>query len=118
MQIFGVMMVRDEVDILRVNILHHLALGIDQFLIVDNGSSDGTDLLLEELSRDGRVQWTRDPGPYYQSEITTELAHEAFLRGGAIGLFRSMRMSFGTRRGVTSGVCSKKHRLGCFLQRL
>jgi hypothetical protein len=81
-QVFGLMMVRNEADILRVNLRHHLALGIDQFLIVDNGSSDGTVEILEELSRDtGRVRWTRDPGPYRQAEITTGLAHEAYLSG-------------------------------------
>ena len=82
MQIFGLMMIRNEADILRINLLHHLAQGIDQFLIVDNGSTDGTTEVLEEMSREtGRVHWTRDEGPYRQAEITTELAHEAYLRG-------------------------------------
>ena len=77
MKIFGLMMVRNEADILQVNLLHHLAAGIDRFLVVDNGSSDGSDRILRELSRDGRVSWTRDSGKYRQAEITTELAHEA-----------------------------------------
>jgi predicted O-methyltransferase YrrM len=81
-QVFGLMMVRNAADILQINLLHHLALGIDQFLIVDNGSTDGTSQILEQLSRDtGRVQWTRDEGPYRQAEITTGLAHEAYLQG-------------------------------------
>ena len=71
------MMVRNEADILRVNLRHHLAAGIDRFLVVDNGSSDGSDQILQELSRDGRVKWTRDEGKYCQAEITTELAREA-----------------------------------------
>src|SRR5436309_15500717 len=82
MQRVGIMIVRNEVDIIRLNVLYHFGLGIDRFLIVDNGSSDGTDQVLEELSRQGRVQWTSDSGPYRQAEITTELAREAF-RGGA-----------------------------------
>ena len=77
MKIFGLMMVRNEADILRVNLLHHLAAGIDRFLVVDNGSSDGSDQILREMSRDGRVSWTRDDGRYRQAEITTGLAHEA-----------------------------------------
>jgi hypothetical protein len=82
LQVFGLMMVRNEADILRINLLYHLALGIDQFLIVDNGSTDDTPEILEELSRDtGRVHWTRDEGPYRQSEITTGLAHKAHQRG-------------------------------------
>ena len=81
MKIFGVMMVRNEADVLRINVLHHLDQGVDYFLIVDNGSWDGTDGVLQEMSRNGRVGWIRDPGPYHQSEITTELAREAFQRG-------------------------------------
>lgn len=81
MQIFGLMIVRNEVDILRINILHHFSLGVDRFLIVDNGSTDGTDRVLQELSADGRLEWSRDDGPYRQSEITTELARKAFQQG-------------------------------------
>ena len=81
MKIFGVMMVRNEADILRVNFLHHLDQGVDYFLVVDNGSWDGTGGVLQELSRSGRLGWIRDPGPYQQSEITTELAREAFRSG-------------------------------------
>ena len=81
MKIFGVMMVRNEADILRINVLHHLDQGVDYFLIVDNGSWDGTDAVLQKISRNRRVGWIRDPGPYHQSQITTELAREAFQRG-------------------------------------
>ena len=81
MKIFGVMMVRNEADVLRINVLHHLNQGVDYFLVVDNGSWDGSDGVLQELSRGGRLGWIRDPGPYHQSEITTELAREAFHRG-------------------------------------
>jgi predicted O-methyltransferase YrrM len=81
MQVFGVMVVRNEADILRVNLAHHFALGIDRFLIADNGSSDGTKRLLEALGSDRRLLWTTADGPFRQSEITTALAREAFLRG-------------------------------------
>lgn len=81
MQVFGVMVVRNEADILAINVAHHLALGIDHFLIADNGSSDGTDRVLEELAAGGRLRWTKADGPFRQSEITTALAREAFLRG-------------------------------------
>src|SRR5512143_161327 len=81
MKVFGLMIVRNEVDILRINVLHHFSLGVDRFLIVDNGSTDGTDGVLRELSANGRLEWRRDGGPYRQSEITTELAQEAFRQG-------------------------------------
>ena len=81
MQVFGLMMVRDEADIIRTNVLDHLAAGLDRILIVENGSTDGTDEVLAELARDGRVQWTRFHGHYHQTEITSILAREAFLQG-------------------------------------
>jgi hypothetical protein len=81
MRIFGLMMVRNEADILRVNVQHHLAAGVDRMLVVDNGSTDGTVGILKDLSREGRVEWREDAGAYRQSEITTALAREAFRQG-------------------------------------
>ena len=81
MKLFGVMMVRNEADILAVNLRHHFAQGVDQVLVVDNGSSDGTLGVLESFAEDGRLHWIRDAGPYNQSDITTDLAREA----GAMG---------------------------------
>src|SRR5918998_507336 len=80
--VYGISMIRNEADIVRLNVLYHSKLGIDRRLIVDNGSTDGTDRVLRELSeRDPRVRWTRDEGPYKQSEIHTELAREAYRDG-------------------------------------
>ena len=81
MKVFGISIVRNEADIIRVNVLHHLSLGLDCLLIVDNGSSDGTDRELQRLSRDKRVRWRRNDSPYRQSEIITGLAREAFRNG-------------------------------------
>ena len=78
MKVFGISIVRNEVDIIGLNILHHLSLGLDEMLIVDNGSSDGTDRVLQrQLGIDGRIKWSRNDGPYKQPEIFTELAREA-----------------------------------------
>jgi len=44
-------LVRDEIDIIRENILFHLNQGIDQFIVTDNGSVDGTREALEDLKR-------------------------------------------------------------------
>ncbi|MEJ7841876.1 MAG: glycosyltransferase family 2 protein [Rubrobacter sp.] len=75
-------MIRNEVDLVRLNVLYNSAAGIEYRLIVDNGSTDGTDRVLKELSRrDPRVRWTRDEGPYRQTEIHTELAREAYKDG-------------------------------------
>ena len=81
MQIFGVMAVRNEADIVGINVAHHLAAGLDRILVADNGSTDGTAELLEGLSRDGGVRWTSAEGAFRQSELTSALAREAFLQG-------------------------------------
>ena len=81
MRIFGLIMVRNEADILRVNVLHHLSQGVDRFLVVDNGSSDDTARILEKVSREAPLEWESFDGPYHQSRITTALAQEAYLQG-------------------------------------
>ncbi len=45
------LLVRDEVDIIQENICFHAALGVDTFIVTDNGSTDGTREKLEALSR-------------------------------------------------------------------
>jgi predicted O-methyltransferase YrrM len=79
--IFGVMMVRNEADIIGTNLAHHLASGIDQVLVVDNGSTDGTMDILDAFAATGRVHVESRPGPFLQAATATELAREAFLRG-------------------------------------
>src|SRR5215204_7042454 len=82
MRVYGLLVARNEVDIIRTNVLYHLSLGLDQLLIIDNGSSDGTDRVLRELSKkDARVRWTRDEGLFYHGRIATELARQAFGEG-------------------------------------
>lgn len=74
-------MVRNEVDVIRANVLYHLSIGFDRLLIVDNGSTDGTRRALRRLSKDPRVRWTRDRGPFRQGDVFTELAREAYREG-------------------------------------
>ncbi len=81
MRLYGVSMVRNEADIIRVNVLYHLSIGFDRLLIVDNGSTDGTDRVLRRLGRDPRVRWTREAGPFRQGETFTQLARAAFKEG-------------------------------------
>ena len=81
MRVYGLLVARNEVDIIHTNVLYHLSLGLDRLLVVDNASSDGTDRVLAELGKDPRVRWTRDEGPFYHGQIATELAREAFREG-------------------------------------
>jgi hypothetical protein len=81
MKIAGVSVIRDEADIVRISILHHLAIGCHEIRVVDNGSSDRTPEILRKLSRRHPVLWTRDEGPFRQSETITELAREAARNG-------------------------------------
>ena len=76
------MMVRDERTILATNLAYHRSVGVEEFFIVDNGSTDGTaDILANEEHRYGDVHWRLESGPFRQSEITTALASEATAAG-------------------------------------
>lgn len=81
LKIVAIMVVRNEADLLPVNVRYHAAQGVTEFRIVDNGSSDATARRLLELSRSLRILWTRDDGPYRQSEMATGLAREACRTG-------------------------------------
>jgi glycosyltransferase involved in cell wall biosynthesis len=77
-----VLLVRDEVDIVRLCVLHHLAAGCERILVLDNGSSDGTQTVLRRLAARVPISWSSDPGEFRQDELVTGLAQEA-TRAGA-----------------------------------
>ncbi len=60
---FGVVIVcivRNEADYLEEWIAYHLALGVDHFIVYDNGSTDGSAALLERYQNHGlltRIDW-------------------------------------------------------------
>ena len=80
-RVFGLMVVRDAADLIRVNLLHHLGLGLERMLVVDNGSADGTLERLERLSRQLPIDLRVDPGPFRQEELTNLLVAEARRQG-------------------------------------
>ncbi len=77
-KIAGVMTVRDEVDVLPINIAYHRSIGVSEFWIIDNGSTDGTtDLLRSMAEHQDWLHWRSEPGPFHQSEFASDLAQEA-----------------------------------------
>ena len=95
--IFAVMMVRNERDILPVNLRYHLDSGIDHILVADNGSTDGTTAILEEFAATNRVHVFARPGP---STRPTPRPSSLARRSCAVrdGYCQSMRTSSGTSR--------------------
>lgn len=82
-EVWGVAMVRDEIDVIGTTLDHLLEQGLDRVLVVDNGSVDGTrELLHQRATDDERILVGDDPVvPYYQSEKMTWLAHRAWRAG-------------------------------------
>ncbi len=82
MRVAALMIVRDEADVLAINLAHHRALGIDDFWIIDNGSTDATpEILRKTAAADASIRWWRDDGPFAQPEMTTALARDAHRAG-------------------------------------
>lgn len=79
--IFGVLMTRNEVDILRLNIIYHLHTNCDRIIVTDNGSTDQTRSVLKRLAKKLPLDWTTEAGQADQGEVVTEMLHEARVKG-------------------------------------
>jgi glycosyltransferase involved in cell wall biosynthesis len=77
-------MVRDEEDVIET-VLRHMATQVDEIIVADNRSVDGTAKIIDRLMSDGLpIMYQFDPEVgYMQSEKTTRLAHVAGQELGA-----------------------------------
>ena len=84
MKLAMTVMVRDEADIIRPMIEHHLEQGIDVLIVTDNGSADGTAEILDEFARQGLIDLRHDPVQRkQQGAVVTRMARDAATRYGA-----------------------------------
>lgn len=81
MRVVGIQLVRDEVDILRANLRYNLSLGLDELLVLDNGSIDGSTEVLRDVAAQAPVTWWSESTPYNHGGLLTRLAEEAHRRG-------------------------------------
>jgi hypothetical protein len=84
MRVVMTLLVRDEADLLRTHLEHHLAQGVDFFLITDNGSSDATPAIAAEAVARGLARLIHEPADTYeQSRWVTHMARLAAEEHGA-----------------------------------
>ena len=78
------LLVRDEEDIVRENLDYHLDQGVDQVIVTDNGSEDGTVEILREYEARGVAKLIFEPtDDYSQWRWVTRMARMAATEEGA-----------------------------------
>lgn len=78
------LLIKNEADIIAENIKVHAALGVDSFVVMDNGSTDGTREIIQELSQQYSMTIIDRPElDYQQSNWKTEMARIARKQHGA-----------------------------------
>jgi Glycosyl transferase family 2 len=80
MRLVMTLKVRDEADIIEDNLRYHRALGVDFFVVTDNGSVDGTSEILERYERAGLAHVIRiETGTLrdHEEDWTTQMARLA-----------------------------------------
>lgn len=84
MNLILTLLVRDEEDILRQNILFHLNHGVDFIIATDNKSVDGTADILKEFEQQGVLEYNYEPDDdYSQWKWVTRMARLAATKHAA-----------------------------------
>jgi glycosyltransferase involved in cell wall biosynthesis len=84
MKLVMTLLVRDEEDILADNLDFHLAQGVDEVIVTDNGSVDGTLEILRSYEARGLVRIIVEPtDDYSQGRWVTRMARLAAAERGA-----------------------------------
>ena len=95
--------VRDEGDILEANFRLHHALGVDQFVVTDNGSTDETPEILRRYADAGLAHVINEPGTDYKergAEWLTRMARFASTDLDADWVIHTDADEFWCRRGA------------------
>ena len=78
MKLVMTLLVRDEADIIAQNLDHHLAQGVDAFIVTDNGSIDDTLPILRGYERRGLLEVIEEPAQNYAQAVwVTRMAERA-----------------------------------------
>jgi len=67
-------LIKNEVDIIEANIKTHASLGVDAFVIMDNGSTDGTREILSKLQNEYDITIVDEHSKIIQKKFMTRLA--------------------------------------------
>jgi Glycosyl transferase family 2 len=78
------LLVRDEEDLLEVNIKYHLSVGVNFFIITDNNSVDNTRAIIKKYEKKGIAKYIYESDDdYSQSKWVTRMARMAHEEYGA-----------------------------------
>jgi hypothetical protein len=90
MKLILTLLVRNEEDIIRENILYHLNKGVDKIIVTDNNSEDGTLDILREFEKQDAIDLILEPDDdYEQSKWVTRMAGIAMDRHRADWIIHS-----------------------------
>lgn len=104
------LMIRDEIDIIEAWLQYHLAQEIDQFIITDNDSNDGTLEILQRYAADHTNVDLRSYEPHdkRQHAVVTEMARSAANDYGADWVLNSDADEFWVATGEPIGAAVRR----------